>query len=63
MPQGESVSDVLPQNATPTVVEALRGRVDLVDDPAGADVAVVCVGGRGSGLIDGGITAAYTTPE
>ena len=48
-PQGESVSDVLPQNPTPTVVEALRGRVDLVDDPAGADVAVVCVGGR-SGL-------------
>ena len=48
-PQGESVSDVLPQNPTPTVVEALRGRVDLVDDPAGADVAVICVGGR-SGL-------------
>ncbi len=48
-PQGESVSDVLPQNPTPTIVEALRGRVDLVDDPAGADVAVVCVGGR-SGL-------------
>jgi beta-glucosidase len=48
-PQGQSVRDVLPQNPTPTVLEALRDRAEVVDDPAEADVAVVCVGGR-SGL-------------
>ena len=44
-PQGESVSDVLPQNATPTSSKPCAERVDLVDDLADADVAVVCVGG------------------
>jgi beta-glucosidase-like glycosyl hydrolase len=38
----------LPQNPTPTVLEVLRERVDLVDLEV-ADVAVICVGGR-SGL-------------
>jgi beta-glucosidase len=47
-PQGQSVSDVLPQNDSPTILEALRGRTQVVD-LADADVAVVCVGGR-SGL-------------
>ena len=47
-PQGQSVSDVLPQNATPTILDALRQRADVVDLDD-ADVAVVCVGGR-SGL-------------
>jgi beta-glucosidase-like glycosyl hydrolase len=39
----------LVQNPTPTLREALGARRTLVDDLAGADVAVVCVGGR-SGL-------------
>jgi beta-glucosidase len=38
-----------PQNPTTTPRAALAERFDIVDDPAGADVAVVCVGGR-SGL-------------
>jgi beta-glucosidase len=41
--------DVPPQNPTVTPVAALRERCKLVDDPAAADVAVVCLGGR-SGL-------------
>ncbi len=48
-PQGESIQDLLPQNPTPTPLEALRERVEVVEDPTGADVAVVFVGGR-SGL-------------
>ena len=48
-PQGERVEDLLPQNPTPTPLEALRERVEVVDDLVDADVAVVCVGGR-SGL-------------
>ena len=48
-PQGERVEDLLPQNPTPTPLEALRERVEVVDDLDDADVAVVCVGGR-SGL-------------
>ncbi|MET0914541.1 MAG: glycoside hydrolase family 3 N-terminal domain-containing protein [Acidimicrobiales bacterium] len=48
-PQGERMEDVLPQNPTPTPLEALREQVEVVDDLADADVAVVCVGGR-SGL-------------
>jgi beta-glucosidase len=48
-PQGKSVTDVLPQNPTATPLEALREQVEVVDEVAGADVAIVCVGGR-SGL-------------
>jgi beta-glucosidase len=47
-PQGERIEDVLPQNPTPTPLEALRDRVEVVDLDD-AEVAVVCVGVR-SGL-------------
>ena len=47
-PQGQRVQDVLPQNPTPTPLDALRERVDVVDLDD-AEVAVVFVGGR-SGL-------------
>lgn len=45
-PQGKTVRDVLPQNPTPTPLEALRERVEVVDAAVDAEVAVVCVGGR-----------------
>ena len=48
-PVGSEFAELPPQNLTPTPLEALRQRVDVVDDMGQAEVAVVFVGGR-SGL-------------
>jgi beta-glucosidase len=48
-PHSGSAAPRLVQNPTPTVAQARRGRHQVVDQLAEADVAVVCVGGR-SGL-------------
>ncbi len=48
-PVRSEFAELPPQNPTPTPLEALRQRVDIVDDMEQAEVAVVFVGGR-SGL-------------
>jgi len=48
-PVGSQLAQLPPQNPTPTPLEALRQRVEVVDGVGQADVAVVFVGGR-SGL-------------
>jgi len=48
-PVGSEFARLPPQNPTTTPLEALRGRVEIVDEVEQADVAVVFVGGR-SGL-------------
>jgi beta-glucosidase len=48
-PVGGEFADLPPQNPTPTPLDVLRQRLELVDDVGEADVALVFVGGR-SGL-------------
>ena len=48
-PVGSEFRRLPPQNPTPTPLEALRQRVEIVDEVEGADAAVIFVGGR-SGL-------------
>jgi beta-glucosidase len=56
-PVGSEHTALPPQNPTPTPLQALRQRVDVVDEVAQADVAVVFVGGRS------GLTRADTSGE
>ena len=56
-PVGSDFSQLPPQNPTPTPLEALRQRVEIVDAVEGADAAVVFVGGRS------GLTRADTSGE
>ena len=56
-PVGSEFTALPPQNPTPTPLEALRHRVEIVDDVEQADVAVVFVGGRS------GLTRADTSGE
>jgi len=56
-PVGGDFSQLPPQNPTPTPLEALRQRVEIVDSVALADAAVVFVGGRS------GLTRADTSGE
>jgi beta-glucosidase len=56
-PVGSDFSQLPPQNPTPTPLEALRQRVEIVDAVEQADVAVVFVGGRS------GLTRADTSGE
>jgi len=48
-PVGSKLTELPPQNPTPTPLEALRERVAVIDDVDQAEVAVLFVGGR-SGL-------------
>jgi beta-glucosidase len=48
-PVGSEFRRLPPQNATPTPLEALRQRVEIVDEVESADAAIIFVGGR-SGL-------------
>ena len=48
-PVGSEFRQLPPQNLTPTPLEALRQKVEIVDEVQGADAAVIFVGGR-SGL-------------
>jgi beta-glucosidase len=54
---GGTGHDLPPQNATATPRAALSERLDVVDDLADAEVAVVCVGGRS------GLTKSATSGE
>ena len=56
-PVGVDFSQLPPQNPTPTPLEALRQRVEIVDTVEQADIAVVFVGGRS------GLTRADTSGE
>jgi beta-glucosidase len=56
-PVGSDFSQLPPQNPTPTPLEALRQRVEIVDAVEQADAAVVFVGGRS------GLTRADTSGE
>ena len=56
-PVGSEFTALPPQNPTPTPLEALRHRVEIVDDVDQADVVVVFVGGRS------GLTRADTSGE
>ena len=56
-PVGSEFTALPPQNPTPTPLQALRHRVEIVDDVERADVAVVFVGGRS------GLTRADTSGE
>jgi beta-glucosidase len=56
-PVGSEFAELPPQNPTPTPLEALRQRVEIVDELEQADVALVFVGGRS------GLTAADTSGE
>ena len=56
-PVGGEFRHLPPQNPTPTPLEALRQRVDIVDEAREADVAVIFVGGRS------GLTRADTSGE
>jgi beta-glucosidase len=56
-PVGSEFTALSPQNPTPTPLEALRHRVEIVDDVDQADVVVVFVGGRS------GLTRADTSGE
>ena len=56
-PVGSEFTALPPQNPTPTPLEALRHRVEIVDGVERADVAVVFVGGRS------GLTRADTSGE
>jgi beta-glucosidase len=56
-PVGNDFSQLPPQNPTPTPLEALRQRVEIVDAVEQADAAVVFVGGRS------GLTRADTSGE
>jgi beta-glucosidase len=56
-PVGSDFTALPPQNPTPTPLQALRQRVDVVNDVEEADVAVVFVGGRS------GLTRADTSGE
>ena len=48
-PVGSEFRQLPPQNPTPTPLEALRQKVEIVDEVEGADAAIIFVGGR-SGL-------------
>ena len=56
-PVGVDFSQLPPQNPTPTPLEALRQRVEIVDTVEQADIAFVFVGGRS------GLTRADTSGE
>ena len=56
-PVGSEFAALPPQNPTPTPLQALRQRVEVVDEVEQADVAVVFVGGRS------GLTRADTSGE
>ena len=56
-PVGSEFTALPPQNPTPSPLQALRQRVEVVDDTEQADVAVVFVGGRS------GLTRADTSGE
>ena len=56
-PVGSEFAALPPQNPTPTPMQALRQRVEIVDEVEQADVAVVFVGGRS------GLTRADTSGE
>jgi beta-glucosidase len=56
-PVGSEFAELPPQNPTPTPLEALRQRVEIVDELEQAEVAVVFVGGRS------GLTAADSSGE
>jgi beta-glucosidase len=56
-PVGNDFTALPPQNATPTPSQALRRRVDVVEELERADVAVLFVGGRS------GLTSADTSGE
>jgi beta-glucosidase len=56
-PVGSEFRELPPQNPTPTPLDALRPRVEVVDDVSDADTAIVFVGGRS------GLTRADTSGE
>lgn len=56
-PVGNDFRQLPPQNPTPTPLEALRQKVEIVDEVGSADAAIIFVGGRS------GLTSADTSGE
>jgi beta-glucosidase len=56
-PVGNEFRQLPPQNPTPTPLEALRQRVEIVDEVESAEAAIIFVGGRS------GLTSADTSGE